>query len=515
MNQFGNSLHATKTYSQLREVARNMPPVQSCMKAADFESTSVNVGALGYYYRFSHINQSALGLMQTLCQEQAVLERYDAILSGEIMNPSEYRPVTHHNYRRKIVSGGDAEYKELCDFVDVVRSGQLRPRSGRPFRHVAWVGIGGSHLGPSAIISALRAAGHTFGALDVTFFSNLDPAHCYSLLDRLDWDSTLFVFASKSGNTSEVMTLMTLIQQYAAEMGWNDGYLETHSVVITSAGTPLDQPGRFLRSFTIEPGIGGRFSFSSSVGALIVGLCFGSDVYKSVLKGAVRMDENAKEASLWDNASLMAACVGVWHSTFMAYRVASIVPYLPGLTDFAHHLQQLHCESNGKQISLTGTALPYPTCPVIVPGTGTNAQHAYFQLLHQSDTVVPVEFIGVNQTSFSSMSTRFKRVQDSLINQKELQTRNILAQMQALFSGDPKNGFPGNRPSTLVWLSEFTAESIGCLLGFYENLIMFQGALWHINSFDQPGVELGKKMAESNASVDTMLASLFKQNYGV
>ena len=113
------------------------------------------------------------------------------------------------------------------------------------------------------------------------------------------------------------------------------------------------------------------------------------------------------------------------------------------------------------------------------------------------------------------MSTRFKRVQDSLINQKELQTRNILAQMQALFSGDPKNGFPGNRPSTLVWLSEFTAESIGCLLGFYENLIMFQGALWHINSFDQPGVELGKKMAESNASVDTMLASLFKQNYGV
>lgn len=515
MNAFGQSLHATKTYSELREAARHLPPLQSCMSDSDKAEASVSCGPLSYHYQFAHLTKSVLGLFHTLCQEQSVFEHYNAILSGSIMNPSECRPVTHHQYRRNIVSGVDADFHALCEFVNVIRSGQLRPRSGRPFRHVAWVGIGGSHLGPAAVVSALRAAGHNFDALNVTFLSNLDPAYCHAALNRLEWDSTLFVFASKSGSTSEIMSLLKLIEQYASEMGWDDGYLKSHAVAVTTAGSQLDQPDNFLHTFYIDPGIGGRFSISSPLGALIVGLCFGTDLYKTMMEGALQLDENAKEPMLWDNAALLAASVGVWHATFMGHRAAAVVPYMPGLSEFSQHLQQLFCESNGKQVSITGTPLPYPTSPMVVPGTGTNAQHAFFQLLHQSDTIVPVECIGSHQTDFSTMSPRFKSIQGLLGDQKALQTRNILAQMHALYSGDKDHGFPGNRPSTLVWLSAFNAESIGALLAFYENVVMFQGALWHLNSFDQPGVELGKQMAQSSTSVDRMMNSLTEQYSGV
>jgi glucose-6-phosphate isomerase len=185
------------------------------------------------------------------------------------------------------------------------------------------------------------------------------------------------------------------------------------------------------------------------------------------------------------------------------------VPYIPGLQDFSTHLQQLMCESNGKTINPEGHSLSYPTSPLLVPGLGSNAQHAYFQLLHQGSSITPVEFIGL--ASGVKNGNAVPENMSHLAANHRLQTQNILAQMVALALGDAHNEtrfFLGNRPSTLIWMQDFLPETLGALLAYYENMVMFQGALWQLNSFDQPGVSLGKSLAQDNATVNALFDGL-------
>ncbi len=225
---------------------------------------------------------------------------------------------------------------------------------------------------------------------------------------------------------------------------------------------------------------------------MLLTLAFGQDVVSKFLHGAHQLDKAAENSDIRKNASLLAALIGVWEQSCCGYAAKAIIPYNSALSRFVAHLQQLDCESNGKRVSVNGEELDYKTAPVIFGEPGTNSQHAFFQMLHQGTSITPVQFIGVKK---SHQKDPLSQESQTLLN------HNLVAQMIALAQGqhdtDPNKCFPGNRPSTLVLLDSVSPESIGALLSFYENLIMFQGFLWNINSFDQEGVQLGKTLASS------------------
>jgi len=480
-------------------------PLAESLTAERVASCELPMGAgLAYNYAASGVEPAVAGILADLAREAQAVEKYRALLSGEVMNPGEKRMVLHHLARGecagKVAKDGRdygdfyrSQLRAIADFAGKAHSGAIRGSTGKPFASVCQIGIGGSDLGPRALYLALEGWAAEKGCLRMkaSFISNVDPDDANAVLRSLDPAATVFILVSKSGTTQETLANETFVRSWLSSRGLDPA---KHVVAVTSETSPLARNPRYLASFYMDDFIGGRYSSTSAVGGAVLSLAFGHEAFARVLAGAHEEDLLALEPAPLRNPSLMDALVGLYHRNVLGYPCAAILPYSQALSRFPAHLQQLDMESNGKSVNRSGRQVSYQTGPVIIGEPGTNGQHSFYQLLHQGTDIVPLQFIGFRKAQYSmDAESEGSTAQAKLV-------ANLAAQIVAFAKGKPdadaNRNFSGDRPSTLIHGDSLGPESLGALLAHFENKVMFQGFLWNINSFDQEGVQLGKVLAK-------------------
>ena len=350
------------------------------------------------------------------------------------------------------------------------------------------IGIGGSDLGPQMAVLAL--AEFAMPGKRFHFVSNVDGDELAGVLKNLQAASTLFLVASKTFTTLETMTNAHSAKAWFEAQGGRD--TARHFAALTTNVAAANAFG-ITTTFGFWDWVGGRYSLWSAIG-LPIAIAIGSAGFREFLAGAHAMDEHFRTAPLESNLPVRLGLLDVWYRNFHGFSSRSIAPYSSALRRWPAYLQQLEMESNGKRVDTDGQPLPFDTSPVLWGEPGTNGQHAYFQMLHQGTTVVPVEFVAVKKAAWAP---------NDLPGHHAMLLANALAQAQALMRGQADAGghqhFPGNRPSTFLLLEELTPASLGALIALQEHRVFVSGALWGINSFDQWGVELGKVLAKDIA----------------
>jgi glucose-6-phosphate isomerase len=455
---------------------------------------------LTYSWAAKAVDEQTVKLLQELSGEQELIAKYKALLNGEMINTGEKRKVLHQLSRGEqgqpvIENGkniGDFYRKELArlsDFASSVHAGKFKGSTGKPFTTVIQIGIGGSDLGPRAMYLALEnwATAEGKKKLDAKFISNVDPDDASAIIASSALESSLFILVSKSGTTQETLANELFVKDKLVKAGLDPS---KHMIAVTSETSPLARNPAYLDSFYIDDYIGGRYSSSSAVGGCVLSLAFGADTFAQFLAGAAEADKLALNEDILKNAALFDALIGVWERNFLGYPYTAVLPYSQALSRFPAHLQQLDMESNGKRVNRDGAPVNYHTGPVVFGEPGTNGQHSFFQLLHQSTGVIPLQFIGFTES---------QRNDDVSVDNSVSQTKlaaNLAAQIVAFAKGqdssDRNKEFPGGRPSSLIYGKRLTPAVLGSLLAHFENKVMFQGFVWNLNSFDQEGVQLGK-----------------------
>lgn len=499
------SLTETSAYQQLILLAKKPYDLtgEQALQAEDrLEHYVCRTELLQLHYATERMDDQVLDLLQDLADELRLVEQFQMMRRGAVLNridgfACENRQVLHTACRdlfsaqpAEPIATGQAkkELAKLRTFLEKIESGELCNDKGERFDTLIHVGIGGSDLGPRCMFEALRAYG--LPGRQVHFIANVDPDDGARVLSGVDLAKTLVCIVSKSGTTLETLTNEKLVCRALVEAGLDPA---KHCIAVTGEKSPLDDPTNYLESFYMHDYIGGRYSSTSMVGAVMLGFALGIDQVMDFLHGASEIDELAEENDIRRNLPLLMALIGVWNHNFLGYPTLAVLPYSQALHRFPAHLQQCDMESNGKSIDRQGRAVTSRTGPIIWGEPGTNGQHAFYQLLHQGTEIVPVEFIGFKQ---SQMAIDLL-VQGSTSQQKLL--ANLLAQVVAMATGqssdNPNKNFPGNRPSCLLLGDRLTPRVMGALLAAYEAKIVFQGFVWNINSFDQEGVQLGKVLA--------------------
>ena len=453
-------------------------------------------------YATQRVTSEVLDALQELADEAGLIAAYTAMRQGAVLNriegyASENRQVLHTACRDmfdapplapEASAKARRELDKLRAFLDALASGAIVNAAGQPFTTMVQVGIGGSDLGPRALYMALKA--YALPGRAARFIANVDPDDVAEVLSGLDLSRTLFNVVSKSGSTLETLTNEELVRARIAEAGLDPAF---HLVAVTGEGSPMDNAGKYLRSFYMEDYIGGRYSATSMVGLVTLGFVLGFEAVMDILRGAHQADRAAMEPDIRANIPLLLALLGIWNHNFLGHATVAVLPYSQALSRFPAHLQQCDMESNGKSVTRQGKAVGWKTGPVVWGEPGTNGQHAFYQLIHQGTEIVPVEFIGFRRSQYGlDVHVAGTGSQQKLI-------ANMLAQSLALALGrhddNPARCFPGNRPSSILIADRLTPRTMGSLLAFYEHRIAFQGFCWNINSFDQEGVQLGKVLA--------------------
>ncbi|MBW6521625.1 MAG: glucose-6-phosphate isomerase [Desulfoarculaceae bacterium] len=465
---------------------------QYCCSAAGFD----------LLYATQRVSDETLAGLQKLADQCLLVEQFRQMRRGAVMNrihgyPSEDRQVLHTACRdlfgetpAEPAASAQAgrEIARLKVFLEELENGTLTNGQGLPFDTMIHVGIGGSDLGPRSVYEALRAYGRP--GRQVYFISNVDPDDAAAVLRQVNLATTLVNVVSKSGTTLETLTNETLVRRAFEQQGLDPC---RHCMAVTGTGSPMDNPARYLRSFYMFDYIGGRYSSTSMVGAVMLAFALGIEPVLEFLEGASLMDMAAEGEELQQNMPLLLAMLGVWNHSFLGASTVAVLPYSQALHRFAAHLQQCDMESNGKSVSRYGEQVTLKTGPILWGEPGTNGQHAFYQLLHQGTEIVPVEFIGFRHSQYGEDI----EIEGSTSQQKLV--ANLLAQSLAMAMGqeseNPNRRFPGNRPNVILLAERLTPKVMGALLALYEAKIVFQGFCWNINSFDQEGVQLGKVLA--------------------
>ncbi|MCL2478336.1 MAG: glucose-6-phosphate isomerase [Treponema sp.] len=504
-------LDKTKEYRNLLNLAQTRKIDLSSILTAERVRNCVIPFAAGLKFNWAAraVDDAVLNALQTLSDEQELVSKYRLLAEGATMNTTENRLVLHHLARSpdgKSVTGTQIlnegkdigafyrkELKRFSAFADKVRAGEIRPAADKVFSAVCQIGIGGSDLGPRAMVLALQTWAKAEGRkqLQARFISNVDPDDASLISSELPLEQTLFILVSKSGTTLETLTNELFVKNKLKKAGLDPA---KHMVAVTSETSPLANNPGYLDSFYIDDFIGGRYSSASAAGGVIISLVFGSDVFEKFLAGAHEADKAALEKDIRKNACLLDALIGIWERNFLKLPCTTVLPYSQGLSRFPAHLQQLDMESNGKRVNRDGRPVSYETGPVVFGEPGTNGQHSFYQLLHQGTSVVPLQFVGFAESQL---------LDDLNVEGSDSQTKlnaNLAAQIVAFAKGKKDTqgakDFPGNKPSSLIYGKRLEPGTLGALLAFYENKIMFQGFAWNINSFDQEGVQLGKVLAK-------------------
>src|SRR3954447_8557108 len=447
---------------------------------------SFEVAGLYFDWSKTHLDVSILEKSLARAEAMGFATARDALFAGEIVNVSEGRPATHIAERGSgapdDVDLAIARRQRMRALIDAIEAGAFGDVTG-----ILHIGIGGSVLGPALLVDAL---GRRSAKLDVRFLSNIDGAAFDAAVKPLDPATTLVVVASKTFTTLETLANLEAALEWLRGSGIADP--EGRLVAVTARPEAAVEAGiDETRILPFGEGVGGRYSLWSSVG-VTAALALGWDAFEELLEGAAEMDRHFRFAEPAANIPLIAAFADRLYVEDFASQSRAVFAYDERLALLPFYLQQLEMESNGKSVTTAGARADGPTAPVTWGGTGTDAQHAVFQLLHQGTVLVPVEFIAVSEADDAQAPEHHR-----------LLLLNAFAQGAALMQGrrsdDPQRSYPGNRPSATVLLQRLDARSLGALIAFYEHRTFANAVLLGINPFDQFGVELGKEIARQLA----------------
>jgi len=440
-------------------------------------------------YSKNRISEETLDLLFQLAAEVKLKEAISAQFSEEKINETEGRVVGHtalRNFDSMKVEVAESLQK-IKEFTRSVTTGAWKGYSGKSVTTVVNIGIGGSDLGPDMVCEALR---YYRNELDVRFVSNVDGDHVMETLKGLDRETTLFIIVSKTFTTQETLTNAQTIRKWFLKDA-SETDIEKHFVAVS---TNLDAVADFgIASQNVFPmwdWVGGRFSLWSSVG-LSIACAVGYENFEELLKGAHEMDTHFVSSEFEQNIPVILALLSVWYNNFFKAESECVVPYSQYLNKLVAYLQQGVMESNGKSTDRNGDPIDYQTGTIIWGSTGTNAQHAFFQLLHQGTKLIPTDFIAFTRSLHGNQDHQNKLL------------ANCVAQTEALLQGtygeEVENNFKlfkGNQPTNTILIKKLTPNTLGGLIALYEHKLFVQGVVWNIFSYDQWGVELGKKLAK-------------------
>ena len=468
------------------------------------------------------ITSETVELLVKLAEEVKLEQAREAMFSGEHINVTEDRAVLHTALRRPegytpalTVDGQDVDadvhavLKKIYAFAERVRSGEWTGITGKRIETVVNIGIGGSDLGPVMVYEALKP--YADAGITARFISNIDPTDVAEKVSDLDPETTLFIVASKTFGTLETLTNARVAREWLLsslrEAGALEGKEASEAVAkhFVAVSTALDKVAAFgidpENAFGFWDWVGGRYSVDSAIGTSLA-IVFGPKVFAEFLAGFHAMDEHFRTAPLAQNVPVLMGLLNIWNVNFLGAETHAVLPYDQYLHRFPAYLQQLTMESNGKSVRADGSFVNYATGEVFWGEPGTNGQHAFYQLIHQGTRLIPADFL--------AFANPVHPTKDGEQDVHELFLANFFAQSQALAFGKTEEEvraegtaehvvnariFSGNRPSTSIMAPRLTPRVLGSLIALYEHITFVQGVVWGIDSFDQWGVELGKKLA--------------------
>ena len=500
-----DTLDSFKKLKELKgkvDITKVMDGEEGVKRVKDYNIEMTN--GLAYNFAPKQVDDEIIDALQKLADEQELVEKYKLLYNGETINTGENRKVLHQLCRGQlgedvIVDGVNkrefylTQQNKAAEFAAKVHSGQILNEKGEKFDTVVQIGIGGSDLGPRALYIALEnwAKAHNTLKMNAKFISNVDPDDAVSVLNSINLSTSLFIVVSKSGTTLETLTNEAFVKNALVEAGLE---VKKHMLCVTSETSPLAKGDDYLTAIFMDDYIGGRYSATSAVGAAVLSLAFGGDVFADILNGAAAEDKLSCEKDIRKNPELMDALIGVYERNVQGYITTAVLPYSQALARFPAHLQQCDMESNGKSVNRFGEKINYVTGPILFGEPGTNGQHSFYQLLHQGTNITPLQFVGFKNSQFNK-----DVIIEGSTSQKKL-VANVIAQMIAFALGKDDTNlnkkFEGGRPSSIIIGNDLNPSSLGALLAHFENKIMFQGFAWNVNSFDQEGVQLGKVLAK-------------------
>ena len=455
----------------------------------------------------NRISQSTLDMLIALCNESNLKHNVEAYFNGDTINETEKRAVLHTALRSQKHDSNEIgkivnELRgKITNIADAVFSGDKTGYTGKKFTDVVNIGIGGSHLGQEMVVEAL-----SYYSKKITphFISNIDPDHTSKVLERLDPETTLFIIVSKSYNTIETITNANKIKDWFISKTKENNIKDHFIAVSNNTAAPQEFGVDVKNILPIPEWVGGRFSLWGSAG-LIIAITIGSENYKELLNGANSMDNHFRNSDFEKNIPVLLALISIWYNNFFKSETEAIIPYSELLNKLPGYLQQASMESNGKATDRNNKKVHYQTGGIIWGDTGTNAQHSFFQLLHQGTKLIPCDFIA------------FQKPLSKGLEEHNILISNFLAQANALMLGkeskDAHKNIEGNKPSNSLFINSLTPYNLGAIISMYENKIFTIGSILNIFSFDQWGVELGKSVANeildgNTESLDTSTKSL-------
>jgi glucose-6-phosphate isomerase len=458
-------------------------------------------------YSKNRITDTTMKLLVSLAEERGVAARRDAMFRGDKINTTEQRPVLHVALRaphgavikvdgKNVVPDVHAVLDRMAGFAKKVRDGSWTGRTGKRIRNLVNIGIGGSYLGPEMAYQALRR--YSDRGLNLRFISNVDGAAFTEATQDLDAAETLFIVSSKTFTTLETMTNAATARAWLIGKLGSDAAVARHCVAVSTNRDAVEKFGIDpANMFGFWDWVGGRYSMDSAIG-LSTMIAIGAESFRSMLDGFHAMDEHFRTAPFARNLPVLLGLLTVWYNNFFRAEAIGVMPYAQPLARFPAYLQQLQMESNGKSVALDGKRLGYQTGPILWGEPGTDAQHSFYQLLHQGTKLIPCDLIG------------FLEPLSALTDHHDLLMANLFAQAEALALGKsaaelaaegvvaaqiPFRVAEGNRPTNIILGERLDPRTLGALIALYEHSTFTQGAIWAIDSFDQWGVELGKVLA--------------------
>ena len=466
-------------------------------------------------YSKNIVNKQTMSLLLELAKEMGLKKGVQDYFGGAIINQTENRAVLHTALRAKessvinvnginVIPEVYQVKNKIKSFTDEVTSGKRTGYTGKAFTDVVNIGIGGSDLGPAMVVEALQ---YYKNHLNVHFVSNVDGDHVNEVIKKLNPETTLFVIVSKTFTTQETLTNSETIRKWFLQSASQEDVARHFVAVSTNLQKVTEFGINPDNVFPMWDWVGGRFSLWSAVG-LSISLAVGFDNFEELLNGANEMDEHFKTADFDQNIPVVLALLSVWYNNFFGAESEALIPYTQYLQKLAPYLQQGTMESNGKSVGRDGKTVDYQTGTIIWGEPGTNAQHAFFQLIHQGTKVIPTDFIGYVQPLYGDSNHHDKLMSNFFAQTEALLNGKEEAKVQAEFDKQglsaeiaefllPFKVFAGNKPTNTFLIQKLTPKSLGSLIALYEHKIFVQGFIWNIFSYDQWGVELGKQLANS------------------
>lgn len=496
-------------WEQLASQATDVPSLRTLIT---MDRSMLRREAAGIFADFSRqrVDAEVLTLLLDLATESGMVELRESMFAGSPINGTEGRSVLHTALRSPrntelVINGIDiiADVHRVLDrmshFAEGVRTGSWKGATGKPITRVINIGIGGSDLGPAMAYQAL--IDYADPGISMAFVSNVDPADIRHALAASDPEETLFIVASKTFTTAETMANAEYAKNWLMQSmpHLNSDQVVPHHFVALSTNIPA------VVQFGIDPDntfgfwdwVGGRYSMDSSIG-LSTMIAIGPDQFRELLAGFHAMDEHFRSAPLDQNLPVLMGMLAIWNRNFLDIETTAILPYAQDLSRFPAYLQQLTMESNGKRVRMDGSPVSYQTSAIFWGEPGTNGQHSFYQLLHQGTSQVTCDFIVVANNFGESNDQQRTLVANALAQAAVLSlgiTDSELSRQEIPPNLVPHKVMPGERPVSVLMLSRLTPFALGSLVSLYEHSVFVQGAVWGINSFDQWGVELGKKVA--------------------